>query len=279
MLIPKLHMMTKYTSDIRMNGFSTMHSERLHKQPSKRTNYRDVASFTAQLVTFIEDRDVLYDIYGPSKQLPLSPTNPSFTLKSKKNGQEYDDIDLLEEHDGNLRGLQRHIILYLDSLFRKSRRPMSRRRPLKKQYNDCVRAVDVTKPKVSAEYQEFYFKVIAFVEVAYGDGKKYRLCVGHLFEELEDAHPTGYTILSNQCPGDLFLLNHDVNQHSWANATPFDYELDNYVGWKTDGEHIEESVPNEQPVGQDPWSDDDNDIDTTHDEDDNNADLDDFSRF
>ncbi|SAM01675.1 hypothetical protein, partial, partial [Absidia glauca] len=74
MKAPKLHMLTKYTRDIRMkgplDGYSTMNSERLHKinakQPARKTNYRDTVAFTNQLARFIEDRDVCMDLYGPS---------------------------------------------------------------------------------------------------------------------------------------------------------------------------------------------------------------------
>ncbi|KAG1439809.1 hypothetical protein G6F56_012164 [Rhizopus delemar] len=68
---PKIHMLTKYTNDIRMkgpvDGFSTNHGERLHKsyakQPSKRTNQRNMKSFTAQLAKFVQTRDSFFDMY------------------------------------------------------------------------------------------------------------------------------------------------------------------------------------------------------------------------
>lgn len=334
MLMPKLHMMTKYTDDIKMKGpldsYSTMHSERLHiynaKQPSKRTNHRDTVSFNKQLARFIEDRDVLYDIYEPALPTNSSASNtchrPSFILTSVKKEQEYQHVDSLEKRDSRLRGLHQHLVLYLDSLTRGSRRRISLANcmPLgsltittygqlqvtetnddlsknstwiragffyNNQYNDCIKAVDVTMPKRSSKYQDFYGKVLAFVEVLYGDGKKYRLCVGQLFEENVVAHPTGYKSLLmvpsmpkifvccvehvlekvhivpdfGNTSENAFLLNHDVSQHSWANATPLLCSLDSYTGWKTNDDEADISDEESESEHQEVDSDDGNDSD------------------
>jgi hypothetical protein len=249
MLMPKLHMMTKYTSDIKMkgplDGYTTMHSERLHKknakQPSKRTNFRDAVSFTKQLTQFIEDRDVLFDLYGSSSpnSVPVSQNSPSsqqqlFDLRSPHKETIYHNIDSLEQHQQNLHGLHRHVRLYLHYLNKKSTKiSLAHCAPLttpsimtygqlqmietnddmstcktwiragvfyNNTYNDFVRCVDVTKQKVSNRYREFFGKVMTFIEVVY-DGKKYRLCVGHLFKETNVAHKTGYkTLFLNSSP-------------------------------------------------------------------------------
>jgi hypothetical protein len=332
MLMPKLHMMTKYTDDIRMKGpldsYSTMHSERLHKanakQPSKRTNFR-AATFTKQLVRFVEDRDILFDMYGPlatttQSQSP-APTHPSFTLASVNSDRAYQRIDYLESHQQNLYGIHNHVRMYLHYLTNQSTRSISLSNcaqlgSLKittyKQlqitemnddlsecktfirvgclynntYNDCIRAVDVTKRKIESKYQEFFGKVLTFIEVVHSNGKKYRLCIGHLFHERNVPHPTGYKTLfmkSDPRPelfvccvehvlehvyivpdfGSTdqhdFLLNHDISQYTWATAAPLLCSLDSnsYVGWATDDDADDCDSEDEEDQESDSGSDND----------------------
>ncbi|SAM02965.1 hypothetical protein [Absidia glauca] len=131
MKIPKLHMLTKYTNDIRLkgplDGYTTMNSERLHqsnaKKPSQRTNYRDVVSFTQQLAKYIEDRDVCLDLYAnpPSTLAANVPTQATHAMKTLLKAPWCERIDTLEQHDSRLRGLKTHVTLYLDSLTRQGR--------------------------------------------------------------------------------------------------------------------------------------------------------------
>jgi hypothetical protein len=92
---PKIHMLTKYANDIRrkgpVDGYSTNHGERLHKSqakgPTKRTNQRNMKSFTRQLAQFIQDRDSFYDMYpnttiAKDKKPPLFHTQPLPTSTS-----------------------------------------------------------------------------------------------------------------------------------------------------------------------------------------------------
>jgi hypothetical protein len=327
-----------------LDSYSTMHSERLHKtnakQPAKRTNFRDAVSFTKQLVRFVEDRDILFDIYGPLSPNPVttsvalpSTQQPLFSLTSYYKDKKFHHIDYIEQQQ-NLPGLHTHVRLYLHSLTTKSTRRISLANckqldtpnvtaygqlsiaetndDLSKcktwiragfffnnYYNDFIRAVDVTKQKLSSGFQEFYGKVVLFVEVLY-DGKKYRLCIGQLFKETNVAHPTGYKtllLMSNPRPelfvccvehilekvyivpdfgdanDDTFLLNHDVSQYAWANAAPVPYELDSdsYIGWKSDDEADDQD--NDDDIGSDGSDDDNNSIESEDD------DLVEFSQF
>ena len=82
---PKIHMLTKYTADIKakgpVDGFSTNHGERLHKsqakQPSKRTNQRSMKSFTTQLAKFVQTRDSFFDMY-PTTTITEDQKPPPF---------------------------------------------------------------------------------------------------------------------------------------------------------------------------------------------------------
>jgi hypothetical protein len=350
MMMPKLHMLTKYTDDIKEKGpldsYSTMHSERLHKtnakQPSKRTNFRDAATFTRQLVRFVEDRDILFDMYGPTTTQLSTPTphsiqHPSFTLTSQYKETVYQNINSLEQHHQNLRGLHTIVRLYLHTLTSKSTRPISiancpqlgseqiktygqlqinetnddasiHKTHIRvgffynNNHNDCIRAADVTKSKVRSQFQHFFGKVYIFIEVLYNN-KIHRLCIGQLFKETNLPHLTGYkTLLLMSKPrpelfvccvehilekvfivpdfgdenDDTFLLNHDVSQHSWTNASPIPYELDDgdYTGWAQieqqgkggDDSDVDDIMEKDGDDGN-RGSDSDNDSDSADDED------------
>jgi hypothetical protein len=167
-----------------------------------------------------------------SSQSPVQPstTHPSFTLTSANMDNVYQRIDSLERHQQNLHGIHNHIRLYLHSLTNNSTRPISLSNCAQlgspgittykqllitemndelsacktwiragfiynNQYNDCIRAVDVTKRKIDSKFQEFFGRVLTFIEVLYSNGKKYRLCVGQLFHEQNIPHATGYKSL------------------------------------------------------------------------------------
>ncbi|SAM00090.1 hypothetical protein [Absidia glauca] len=342
MKAPKIHMLTKYTRDIRLKGplddYSTMNSERMHqvnaKKPAKRTNYRDHVSFTTQLGKFVEDRDACIDMYGPppSPSAPLQETPTKLALITLLNDDWARRLDDLERHDQQLYGLRRSVVLYLDSITRQRSHPISVSRCMQlhsldiklyqhmvlaetnedgvvnrtsirtgqfynKTYNDNIKAVDVTKTiSESDQHPTFYGKVLYFLEVTYGNMKKYRLCVGQLYEDLEIPHPTGYKTLKLLRPSpassptlficciehiiskvfvipdfghpndDIFLLNHDIEQHAWTGANPLLPSLDHIEDWHpdnmqqddTDEEEDDDLDPTDTPTIDQDSDDDDN---------------------
>ncbi|KAI8335471.1 hypothetical protein BC941DRAFT_430421 [Chlamydoabsidia padenii] len=122
--------------------------------------------------------------------------------------------------------------------------------------NDFVAATDIFRNNTV-----FYGKVMRLMEVNYGNGKKYRLCVGYLFTELDGDHPTGYIKLEllrsspllprlfvclvehivdkvyvvpdfGSCQDNKHLLNHDIGDHAWSKAAPNLPELTHIEKWK-----------------------------------------------
>ncbi|SAL96326.1 hypothetical protein [Absidia glauca] len=124
---------------------------------------------------------------------------------------------------------------------------------------DHVKIIDVTKTQTgSANYLVFYAQVRCFFEVVYDDRKKYRLCAMQRYDTIDIPHPTGYrTLVSSSLEvccvehilekvyvvpdfGDgsanRYLLNHDMGQHAWTNATPNLPDLDEIEEWEQDAE-------------------------------------------
>ncbi|SAM00068.1 hypothetical protein [Absidia glauca] len=269
MKAPKIHMLTKYTRDIRLkgplDGYSTMNSERMHqvnaKKPAKRTNYRDHVSFTTQLGKFVEDRDACIDIYGPppSPSAPLQETPTKLALKTLLNDDWARRLGDLERHDQQLYGLRRSVVLYLDSITRQRSHPISVSRCMQLHSLD----IKLYQHLVLAETNEDGLGIAHDTTLRPSPASSPTLficCIEHIISKVfvipDFGHPND----------DIFLLNHDIKQHAWTGANPLLPSLDHLEDWHpdnmqqddTDEEEDDELDPTDTPTIDQDSDDEDN---------------------